>query len=414
MARGPQPRRKNLRRHHQSGAVGPKIREEEGDSEGEHEDHHEEEAEELDGEVVEGVDEGDDELVSGDGAAEGDKELGLGDGEELVEGSHDLGWRQPPHGVEDILLGEVLAVVCDVDEEPSGGGAQQVEAVAVEELLREEAEGVAVAVSVFHGDDLARFHGLVLPRSRGFGDEQPLERSRGDQFCDGARATYLPWLMENLPHISSPPTRSDEMEQQELRVTWFLLLTCLNDGGNHSMENTWQGGLKCGTLFEASHISTVSLGRLVNQLSAMSKRLKLSDLAKVVAKKAATSASKGVVISEGSETTSGKRALDDGSKGKQVAQSPEPKKARIDAGASGASARPPVISGAVRRPSAVTELVALDLSRGCSSPNPLDRGKTSPWNLAKSSPLSSPEPPSEYSYELAQSQSAVSSSPLAR
>ncbi|GFZ09053.1 hypothetical protein Acr_20g0008610 [Actinidia rufa] len=78
----------------------------------------------------------------------------------------------------------------------------------------------------------------------------------------------------------------------------------------------------------------------------MSKRLKLSDLAKVVAKKAATSASKGVVISEGSETTSGKRALDDGSKGKQVAQSPEPKKARIDTGASGASARPPVTSGA--------------------------------------------------------------------
>ncbi|GFY99379.1 hypothetical protein Acr_13g0007800 [Actinidia rufa] len=31
------------------------------------------------------------------------------------------------------------------------------------------------------------------------------------------------------------------------------------------------------------------------------------------------------------------------------------------------------------------------------SPNPLDRGKTGPWNLAKLSPLSSPEPPSEYS-----------------
>ncbi|GFZ10625.1 hypothetical protein Acr_22g0000230 [Actinidia rufa] len=87
------------------------------------------------------------------------------------------------------------------------------------------------------------------------------------------------------------------------------------------------------------------LGRFVNQCSAMSKRLKLSDLAKVVAQKAATSASKGVVISEGSETTSGKRALDDGSKGKQVAQSPEPKKARIDTGASGAPARPPVASG---------------------------------------------------------------------
>ncbi|GFZ03259.1 hypothetical protein Acr_15g0018670 [Actinidia rufa] len=57
----------------------------------------------------------------------------------------------------------------------------------------------------------------------------------------------------------------------------------------------------------------------------MSKRLKLSDLAKVAAKKAATSASKSVVISEGSETTSGRRALDDGSKGKQVAQSPRAK-----------------------------------------------------------------------------------------
>ncbi|GFY89104.1 hypothetical protein Acr_06g0010440 [Actinidia rufa] len=117
--------------------------------------------------------------------------------------------------------------------------------------------------------------GLVLPRSRGFRDKQPLERSRA-----------------------------------------------------------------------TSSVKALGRGRLVNQLSAMSKRLKLSDLAKVVAKKAATSASKGVVISKGSETTSDKRALDDGSKGKQVAQSPEPKKARIDIGASGASARPPVISGA--------------------------------------------------------------------
>ncbi|GFZ00948.1 hypothetical protein Acr_14g0005830 [Actinidia rufa] len=77
----------------------------------------------------------------------------------------------------------------------------------------------------------------------------------------------------------------------------------------------------------------------------MSKRLKLSDLAKVVAQKAATSASKGVVISEGSETTSDKRALDDGSKGKQVAQPPESKKAKTDTGASEAPARPPIALG---------------------------------------------------------------------
>ncbi|GFZ10876.1 hypothetical protein Acr_22g0002740 [Actinidia rufa] len=145
------------------------------------------------------------------------------------------------------------------------------------------------------GDDLARSHGLVLPRSRGFGDKQPLERSRATS--SGAPLSFGTFRLHYCA-IDPVPT------------SYFLL------------------------------------GRLVNQLSAMSKRLKLSDLAKVVAKKAATSASKGVVISEGSETTSGKRALDDGSKGKQVAQSPEPKKARIDTGASGASARPPVTSGA--------------------------------------------------------------------
>ncbi|GFZ19055.1 glucuronokinase G [Actinidia rufa] len=42
-------------------------------------------------------------------------------------------------------------------------------------------------------------------------------------------------------------------------------------------------------------------------------------------------------------------------------------------------------------------MVAHDLPKRCLSPNPLDRGKTSPWNFAKSSPLSSPGPPSECS-----------------
>ncbi|GFY81585.1 histone B2 [Actinidia rufa] len=45
-------------------------------------------------------------------------------------------------------------------------------------------------------------------------------------------------------------------------------------------------------------------------------------------------------------------------------------------------------------------------------PAPSPTSKTSPWNLAKSSPLSSPEPPSEYSPELAQSQNIVFSSPM--
>ncbi|GFS38887.1 hypothetical protein Acr_00g0059980 [Actinidia rufa] len=46
---------------------------------------------------------------------------------------------------------------------------------------------------------------------------------------------------------------------------------------------------------------------------------------------------------------------------------------------------------------AILELVAHGLPKGYSSPNPPDQGKTSPWNFAKSSPLSSPEPPSECS-----------------
>ncbi|GFZ16135.1 hypothetical protein Acr_25g0005440 [Actinidia rufa] len=122
-----------------------------------------------------------------------------------------------------------------------------------------------------------------------------------------------------------------------------------------SVETAWRGSvdsfylgqegseIKFGVLNAEMGLRRMDVWRCSVSLRA---RLKLSDLAKVVAQKAATSASKGVVISEGSETTSGKRALDDGSKGKQVAQSPEPKKARIDTRASRAPAKPPVASGA--------------------------------------------------------------------
>ncbi|GFY97237.1 hypothetical protein Acr_11g0015430 [Actinidia rufa] len=104
-----------------------------------------------------------------------------------------------------------------------------------------------------------------------------------------------------------------------------------------SVEMTWRGSeLNVGLVLPRSRgfgdKQPLERSRATSSVSALGRRR--------------NSASKGVVISEGSETTSGKRALDDGSKGKQVAQSPEPKKARTDVGASGASARPPVISGA--------------------------------------------------------------------
>ncbi|GFZ18585.1 hypothetical protein Acr_27g0003240 [Actinidia rufa] len=75
-------------------------------------------------------------------------------------------------------------------------------------------------------------------------------------------------------------------------------------------------------------------------------RLKLSDLAKVVAQKAATSASKGVVISEGSERPHLVNGLwTMGPRESRSPKPPEPKKAKTDTGASGAPARPPIASG---------------------------------------------------------------------
>ncbi|GFZ06697.1 hypothetical protein Acr_18g0008670 [Actinidia rufa] len=75
----------------------------------------------------------------------------------------------------------------------------------------------------------------------------------------------------------------------------------------------------------------------------MSKRIKLNKLTKVAAQKAATPYSKGVVILEGSEMASKKRAPDDGSKGKDIAPPPEAKKIKTGSDAHAAPTRPPVI-----------------------------------------------------------------------
>ncbi|GFY81123.1 hypothetical protein Acr_01g0009320 [Actinidia rufa] len=63
------------------------------------------------------------------------------------------------------------------------------------------------------------------------------------------------------------------------------------------------------------------------------------------AKAAVALASKGVVISEGFETVSKKRALDNGFKGKQVASLPEVKKTKIGSGVHEVPTRPPAIAG---------------------------------------------------------------------
>ncbi|KAJ8513445.1 hypothetical protein OPV22_003879 [Ensete ventricosum] len=80
-----------------------------------------------------------------------------GDPEHLLDGVHSGGLRYPPDGVEDVLLGQVLAVEGDVEEEPGGGGAGEVEAAAADELLGEEAEVVGPVTGIlleFHVEDL--------------------------------------------------------------------------------------------------------------------------------------------------------------------------------------------------------------------------------------------------------------------
>ncbi|GFZ00548.1 hypothetical protein Acr_14g0001830 [Actinidia rufa] len=127
------------------------------------------------------------------------------------------------------------------------------------------------------GDDLARFHGLVLPRSRGFGDVKFGVLNAMGLRRMNVRRCSVPLRASNLP--------------------------CLRDSSLVTSPRLWPKRPQ------------LLLRRVL--LSRKDPRLLLV-----------------------------KRPLDDGSKGKQVAQSPEPKKARIDTGASRAPAKPPVASGA--------------------------------------------------------------------
>ncbi|GFS40735.1 hypothetical protein Acr_00g0070220 [Actinidia rufa] len=92
-----------------------------------------------------------------------------------------------------------------------------------------------------------------------------------------------------------------------------------------------------GDASESSHSKDVSSPAVPSR--AMPKRIKLSLLAKAMAEKI-TSSSKGVVISEVSKIPSKKRALDEGSKGKQIAPLPEAKKNKTEGGAHVIPARP--------------------------------------------------------------------------
>jgi len=108
----------------------------------EHEHGHHEEAHDLDPEPAHDVDEGDGEPVARDGAAERDQRLGARDAVHLLDGVHGPRRRDPADLGEDVLLEQVLAVEGDVQQEPRAAGGQQVEAMAPEELHREEAPGV--------------------------------------------------------------------------------------------------------------------------------------------------------------------------------------------------------------------------------------------------------------------------------
>lgn len=113
-----------------------------GDGQGEHEDGHEEEAHELDREPTHVVDECHCEPVPWHGAAERNEGLRSCNVIDLFDGAHRFSFWDPSHGAEDILLEEIGAVERNVEEEPRAGGTEEVESMAMEELLGKEAKGI--------------------------------------------------------------------------------------------------------------------------------------------------------------------------------------------------------------------------------------------------------------------------------
>ncbi|KAF7075536.1 hypothetical protein CFC21_080307 [Triticum aestivum] len=211
VARRPEPRREDLRRHDEGGGVGPEVGEEEGErvqhhepdvvprrrpvvvreGEAQHEDGHEEEAAQLDPEPPDPVDQRHREPVARHRAAERDERLRARDAVHLLEGAHLLGLGDQVDRREDVLLEQVLRVEGDVEQEPAGGRAEEVQPVPAQELAGEEPERVAVVGGsgaavvglgvLFLGADLHLEHlGHVGRGLLGvLGDERRVARSLG-------------------------------------------------------------------------------------------------------------------------------------------------------------------------------------------------------------------------------------------
>ncbi|KAL0913694.1 hypothetical protein M5K25_017172 [Dendrobium thyrsiflorum] len=113
---------------------------------------HHGEPHQLNGETADGVYQRHGEPVTRHGAAERDECLSSGDLVNFLERVHGGGLRKPADSAKDVFLKEVLAVESDVEEKPSRRGADEVEAVATNELLRKQPE--AVSLSSGHFGDL--------------------------------------------------------------------------------------------------------------------------------------------------------------------------------------------------------------------------------------------------------------------
>ncbi|KAH0456744.1 hypothetical protein IEQ34_014651 [Dendrobium chrysotoxum] len=112
---------------------------------------HHAEPHQLNGETADGVYERHGEPVTRHGAAERDECLSSGDLVDFLERVHGGGLRKPADSAKDVFLKEVLAVESDVQEKPSRRGADEVEAVATNELLRKQPEAVSL-ISGHFGD----------------------------------------------------------------------------------------------------------------------------------------------------------------------------------------------------------------------------------------------------------------------
>ncbi|WVY96023.1 hypothetical protein V8G54_028174 [Vigna mungo] len=158
MASGSKPSWENLCWHNKCGCIRPKVCEEKGERvndhksnsvllkgpvvigncKSKHEDSHKEEPHQLNGKSSYDINEGHSEPISRNCTAESNEGLSPCNSENLLKRIHGLCWRNPTNCAEYILLEQILAVECNVKQEPCACSSKQMKSVAIRKFLGEQ------------------------------------------------------------------------------------------------------------------------------------------------------------------------------------------------------------------------------------------------------------------------------------